>query len=458
MGVNTLTFAVGVALSLLLVVYVGEVIGFTIFGAIIGLTQWLLLRKFIPGSVWWVLISAVALAIGIVEFNTIGAVMYWGFYSRLIAFVMLGLTIGILQTFLLRRYFKCVDFWLLVCVIGWGLGGVIGMIPLPLADFWLVVINYLLLGLGYGLISAIFFVAQFRKIGTSEINVGVPWVRITITVMTLLSFIALPAWKLTTIPQVEQAFIPTFGTEPDCTTLPPLICDDSQGGCAEILPFEPIEGEGYLNYPVNGETFDNQYRSYLRQDFRMIIQYAAAKVACKTKFWTYIDYKPVWLIDMSEKDGAIPGTSIGSPGHPPGTHEDGKDLDIAYFHTDVPKVWPWEKDDPLLFKGNYPMVICKPTRFGIGVNRCTKMSKLLDPWRTALLIAYISEHPEIRVIGVDGKVGPVIESALDQLVQAGWLTEAERGNIPLIYEEENTGLGWFYFHFHHMHVSLDVDY
>jgi hypothetical protein len=86
------------------------------------------------------------------------------------------------------------------------------------------------------------------------------------------------------------------------------------------------------------------------------------------------------------------------------------------------------------------------------------MPILLDPWRTALLIAYIAENPAIRVIGVDGKVGPVIETALDQLVKAGWLPDIDGVYIPLAYEVENTGLGWFYHHYHHMHVSLDVEY
>jgi hypothetical protein len=282
--------------------------------------------------------------------------------------------------------------------------------------------------------------------------------RIVVTLLIILVSVGLPAWKLTRIPQLEKTTPPVFGSEPACENLPPLICEDPQGGCAELVLFEPIVGEGYLNYPVNGETFNNQYRSYLRQDLMMIVKYASAKVACKTVDWSYIDYRPVWLMDMSEKDGAVPGTSVGDPGHPPGTHENGKDLDIAYFHTDVPKILPWEKDSPSLVKGNHPLAICQPTIFGMIVDHCTKNPILLDPWRTALIIAYISEHTEIRVIGVDGKVGPIIESALDQLVKAGWLTEGERVNIPLAYEEENTFLGWFYHHFHHIHVSLDVAY
>jgi hypothetical protein len=457
-GVNALSFPISIALAQLLIKYAGEVAGFSVFGIIIGFTQWLLLRKFLPGSGWWVLITTLALALGIVGVNLIGAVMYWEYISSIFAFIMLGLTVGILQTFLLRRYLKYVNLWLLVSVIGWGGGAGISMVRMPFPDFWAVVVDFLLLGLWYGLISAVFWVVQFCKVSKHEIIVGVPWVRITVAAIIVAIFVALPAWKLTSIPQLEQTAPPEFGVEPECPTLPPLLCENSQGECAKIVPFEPIEGEGYLNYPVNGETFENQYRSYLRLDLMMTVKYAAAKVACKTANWTYVEFHPVWLIDMSEEDGSIPGTSIGRPGHPAGTHVNGSDLDIAYFHTDVPKVWPWEKDDPALVKGNQAMVICKPTIFGMGVHHCRQMSKLLDPWRTALLIAYISENPAIRVIGVDGKVGPTIESALNQLVEAGWLAETERANITLAYEEENNGMGWYYHHFHHMHVSLDADY
>ena len=93
------------------------------------------------------------------------------------------------------------------------------------------------------------------------------------------------------------------GPGPECN-LPELYCTEN---CNEIAPFDPIDGYGYIDYPLNGETWENQYRSYMRKDARILIKYATAKVACKTANWDYGNKGvPLGLGDMSEQDGAIP--------------------------------------------------------------------------------------------------------------------------------------------------------
>jgi hypothetical protein len=47
------------------------------------------------------------------------------------------------------------------------------------------------------------------------------------------------------------------------------------------------------------------------------------------------------------------------------------------------------------------------------------------------------------VIGVDETVGPVIESALDQQLKAGWLTDAERGKYPWFMRKKIPGWDGF---------------
>ena len=66
---------------------------------------------------------------------------------------------------------------------------------------------------------------------------------------------------------------------------------------------------------------------------------------------------------------------------------------------------------------------------------------------------YVADE-NLRVIGVDGQIGPVIDAALDHLVHAGWLTPDQRLDIPLVYETSDTGLGWFQYHHHHLHVGM----
>ncbi len=78
----------------------------------------------------------------------------------------------------------------------------------------------------------------------------------------------------------------------------------------------------------------------------------------------------------------------------------------------------------------------------------------LDRWRTALFIAYLSEHPQLRVIGVDGQVGLLLEDALDALVASGWIDSDLRDSIPLAYEVTDVGQGWYHFHHHRMHLAM----
>ena len=228
---------------------------------------------------------------------------------------------------------------------------------------------------------------------------------------------------------------------PACTDLPALYCAGDAAHCSSLLPFLPETGPGYLNYPINGETWEDQYRSYATREAMQLVKYAAAKVDCKAGGWSYGSLAPLGLGDMSEADGSIPGTSVGYPGHPPGSHEWGNDVDIAYFQ--------------LYALDNHLRAVGMHYEGPLDAYHLTGPPHALDVWRTALFIAYLAEHPRTRVVGVDGKIGPVVEEALDSLVESGWIDADLRASIPLAYEEENTGLGWFYFHHHHLHLSLN---
>lgn len=245
----------------------------------------------------------------------------------------------------------------------------------------------------------------------------------------------------------EGTCIPDFGEGPgpdtvgDCPNLPPLLCDTQTEDCAELIQFDPTVGDGYQDYPENGETASNQYRSWLRRDAVYLVKYAAAYVACKAKDWTFGNGGNVGLIDMSEKDGSIPGTSVGQPGHPDGTHTNGHDIDIAYFQVNTPD--------------NRARPICEHYAGGAEAYHCTQAPHLLDPWRTALFIGAMFSHPNLRVIGCDGKAGPMIEMALDKLCDEGWLPANACNVNKLAYEETNQGYGWYQFHHHHIHVSFN---
>src|SRR5262245_12189252 len=242
------------------------------------------------------------------------------------------------------------------------------------------------------------------------------------------------AMKQTAVPAPREA------PGPPGDDLPPLYCLGDAEDCSELVQFLPTEGLGYLDYPMLPETDDHRYFSFLRKDLMLLVKYATAKVACKTADWDYGNMAPLGLGDMSEAGGAIPGASFGALRHPLGTHENGTDIDTAYYQL-------YATDNLLR-----PVGVHYDGFF--EANRLVEEPYALDVWRTALYIAYLSEHPRIRVIGVDGKIGPILEEAFDELVTLGWIDSDLRDSIPLAYEKDDTGLGWFYNHHTHLHISM----
>jgi hypothetical protein len=236
---------------------------------------------------------------------------------------------------------------------------------------------------------------------------------------------------------LEQIWYP--GVPPVVTNLPALI---ETVNPTSIVLFDPVNGPGYENYPINGETDQDQYRSYVRKEVRTAIKHAAARVEAMTAHWPFGNRKPLGLGDMSEANGAIPGSRDGMPAHPSGTHTDGKDIDVAYYQLDTPD--------------NHLRSICVNVVGGVDQYHCTGAPTTLDVWRTALFLGTLMQHSRLRVIGVDGQAGPLLVSAIGKLIDAAWLPETVRPLITqrLAYETTDGGLGWYYFQHHNMHISF----
>jgi hypothetical protein len=236
---------------------------------------------------------------------------------------------------------------------------------------------------------------------------------------------------------------PGAGPGPTCSNLPARDCVGTSTYCGELVTMNPRTSGAYDDYPINGETAGNQYRSYLRRDLAMLVAYATAVVECKAAGWTSGIGGPLGLGDMSEVNGAIPGTSIGDPGHPSGTHTNGYDIDLAYYQINAP-------DNDL-------RPICDHTNSsGADQYHCTAAPDSLDVWRTALFLGAVFSSSRVRVVGVDGQAGPLLESAIAQLCADGWLSGDSCNNVGLLtYETTDMGYGWYYFHHHHAHISLE---
>lgn len=207
--------------------------------------------------------------------------------------------------------------------------------------------------------------------------------------------------------------------------------------CGALIAFDPRLTPGYDDYPINGETADNQYRSFLRGEFVTSVKGAADQVVRVAADSPTGHGAPIGLGDMSECDGSIPGTSNGDPGHPPGTHTDGLDIDIAYYQTGTPD--------------NHLRSVCETAVNRVEQNHCVAPPDRLDTYRTALFVEALASSASVRVIGVDGQIGPLLEDMLARLCADG-VTDCTP--VPLTYETTDTGQGWFYFQHHHMHVSF----
>jgi hypothetical protein len=115
-------------------------------------------------------------------------------------------------------------------------------------------------------------------------------------------------------------------------------------------------------------------------------------------------------------------------------------MDIAYYQTGT--------------EDNRLRPVCEHESDGADQYHCVGEPTLLDPWRTALFIAHMHASPNLRIIGVDGRVGPIVESAVTQLCGEGWLEGEACDGLQLAYETEDGGAGWYYFHHHHLHISV----
>jgi hypothetical protein len=95
------------------------------FGGIIGAMQWLVLRKHITNSWFWFVTSAIAMFIG----NTISGVMPMFFQlpptsNLFLTWFLFGGVSGVLQWIIMRRQINYSGFWILANVIAGGITGI----------------------------------------------------------------------------------------------------------------------------------------------------------------------------------------------------------------------------------------------------------------------------------------------------------------------------------------------
>jgi hypothetical protein len=143
----------------------------TVTGAVLtGLPQWLLLRRLLPLSAWW--IAAVALGIGVTHGLVDGFAAATVF---LLPFIMLasGVILGVLQWQVTRRHVARAVWWIPVSALGWYLAWLLGAQALNasglLGQEWTPVVGSqqhglfsAVFGLVYGALSGVFWLYLLR--------------------------------------------------------------------------------------------------------------------------------------------------------------------------------------------------------------------------------------------------------------------------------------------------------
>jgi hypothetical protein len=96
-------------------------------GALIGFLQWLALRRFIVGSMDWILTAgagwAIGYAAGLLVIQVLGRQPgFAGFWLLLACYALFGVIIALVQWPVLRREIPHAGPWILANVVGWALG------------------------------------------------------------------------------------------------------------------------------------------------------------------------------------------------------------------------------------------------------------------------------------------------------------------------------------------------
>jgi hypothetical protein len=190
-------------------------------------------------------------------------------------------------------------------------------------------------------------------------------------------------------------------------------------------PDDPFVGDGYMVEHSSGY-------SWLRREAIMAIRQAIHDTQVQ-----FPGTGPLGLMDMCQINGITPGFDVGDPRHPESTHDEGGNIDVAYYQTDG---------------SNSGAVVCDPAGGSNNGYFCTSVANhVVDLPRTAFFMAKLAANPRFRVAGMDKLVAPLVLAEMKKLKDNGMLTSSEyyQGSNGIAY-----GDGWP-FHHHHIHVSFD---
>ena len=201
-------------------------------------------------------------------------------------------------------------------------------------------------------------------------------------------------------------------------------------------PSDPYLGDSY--------RFDSMsnYR-WLRRETIALVRYAIKETQAK-----FASTKPIGLIDMCQHNAITPGYDVNDPRHPESTHDQGSNIDIAYYTT-LASAGSLEY--------NEARIICGPVETGAGSNNdgsfCTAAAAtqhVVDLPRQVYFMSKLFESARVRVIGADRVIAPLLQAEATRQKNAGDITATVAAKFT---SKLAFGDGWP-FHHHHIHLSL----
>lgn len=206
-------------------------------------------------------------------------------------------------------------------------------------------------------------------------------------------------------------------------------------------------GSGLVPFPfpdpddsVLGEGYDfashANYR-FARRELIMLVRHAIAETRR-----AFPSTKLLSLSDICQMDGTTPGYDVDSPRHPQSTHDQGGNIDIAYFQTDG---------------ANDLEIVCNDgaTHADGYCTEAAKKKHKVDLPRQAFFMAKLFASPRTRVIGVDTVLAPLIKGAAETLaaLPKGNPRRISSAELAAFSSQLAYGSGWPYHH-HHIHLSM----
>jgi hypothetical protein len=211
-------------------------------------------------------------------------------------------------------------------------------------------------------------------------------------------------------------------------------CDGREDGALALVEFPfPDPDDGYVGDRYAFDTASN-YR-WARREAIMAVRWALHMVNERYPF-----DDPLGVIDICQSDGITPGYDIGEPRHPETTHDQGGNIDVAYFQTGP---------------DNRARIICGDgsTHEDGYCSSAAATQHTVDLPRHAYFMAMLAQWgsgTRLRVTGIDRVIGPLVEDELARLADEGVLTAAQRDRTL---SRMAYGDGWPYHH-HHIHISF----